>query len=183
MYLGLDRLRILVDDPEVKLVENLSSRELTSPEGTGFDLRIGQLSRFVGNEGGLLGISARRTPEIECVAKYDIDEESMIVLRTGDYFLATTIEIINMPPQLVGILRPRGSLFRSGIVLLTGQVNPGYKGELTFGMFNASQLPFKLALGARIVHLLVAQVEGETAPYRGQWQGGRVSAPSNETQI
>jgi deoxycytidine triphosphate deaminase len=178
LFLGIDKILALVHDPQTRLVENLSERELYNPEGTGLDLRIGKLSRFTRNH-GYLGINERQTPDTEVVAEFI---GATIYLPPNEYYLATTIEQVNMPLAYVGLLCPRGTLFRSGVVLLTGQVNPGYFGTLTFGIFNASHIPFELEIGARIVHLLVAQVEGSSVPYRGQWQDGRISA-HRETQI
>ena len=54
MILGIDKLLKLVQ--EENLVKNFSERELNSPEGTGFDLRIGELYILKGN--GFLGIYA-----------------------------------------------------------------------------------------------------------------------------
>lgn len=182
MYLGIDRILELVNDPDVRLVENLSDRELNNPEGTGLDLRIGKLSRFSGGE-GFLGVTERQTPEIEVLADIASYEKTPILISPSKYFLATTMEVVNMPINLVGLLRPRGSLFRAGIILMTGQINPGYKGTLTFGFYNASDIPFQIELGARIVHLLVAAIDGSTVPYRGQWQGGRINNSKREEQI
>lgn len=60
MILGVSELLRLVR--EKKLVENLSERELTNPEGAGFDLRIGALYRVNGK--GFLGVTERETPAI-----------------------------------------------------------------------------------------------------------------------
>jgi len=50
MILGVDRLLELVKTE--KLVENLSERELTNPEGAGFDLRLGEIYELKGNSLG-----------------------------------------------------------------------------------------------------------------------------------
>ena len=47
MILGINELHKLVK--EKKLVEGLCERELKSPEGAGFDLRIGELYEISGN--------------------------------------------------------------------------------------------------------------------------------------
>ena len=56
-------------------------------------------------------------------------------------------------------------------------------GELNFGVINFSAEPFRLELGARIVHAMFYQIKGDTAPYRGQWQGGRQTTSGRETQV
>ena len=47
MVLGPKKLLQLVKTK--KLVENLSERELTNPEGAGFDLRLGEVYKISGN--------------------------------------------------------------------------------------------------------------------------------------
>ena len=66
MILGPQKLLELVK--KNKLVENLSERELTNPEGAGFDLRIGEIYKIKGD--AFLGEEERKTPDIELVAAY-----------------------------------------------------------------------------------------------------------------
>jgi len=62
--------------------------------------------------------------------------------------------------------------------------SPGYKGQFNFGIMNIGGLKFILEMGARIAHAGFFEVKGQTlVPYRGQWQGGRVSARRREKQI
>ena len=180
MFLGMDKLQYLVKS--IGLVENLSSRELENPEGTGFDLRVGTISVFTGEEMALLTVDKRKTSSSKVIASIDWGEQIVSILP-GQYVLTTTMERINMPDFLIGIIRPRSTLFRSGIELSSGQVNPGYIGELTFGFHNASPYPFSLEMGARIAHILFGYVEGKSVSYKGQWQDGRISTDSLEDQI
>jgi len=180
MFLGMDKLQELVKS--IGLVENLSSRELENPEGTGFDLRVGIISAFSGEEQALLTIDKRKTPSSKVIANITLGDQ-IVRIDPGQYVLATTIERINMPDFLIGLIRPRSTLYRSGIELSSGQVNPGYIGELTFGFHNASLYPFSLEMGARIAHILFGYVEGKAISYKGQWQGGRISAETIEEQI
>jgi deoxycytidine triphosphate deaminase len=107
----------------------------------------------------------------------------MVCIKPGDSVLVTTIEKVNMPVSLVGIVRPRSTLYRSGIILSSGQVNPGYSGQLTFGFYNSSPYNFMVQIGARVAHIMFAQIDGKANSYKGQWQGGRISTKEVETQI
>lgn len=182
MILGIDKLFSRITDKKLPLIENLSERETNNPEGAGIDLRIDIVSRLKKSE-SFLGIQEHSTLDSEIVAQYDDKKVTSFILEPKGYILVTTTETINNPSDLVGIIRPRGTLFRSGIMLSTGQVNPDYSGVLTFGMYNASDFEFKFELGARIAHILFCEVNGTTNPYRGQWQNGRISAPFIEEQI
>lgn len=173
MFLGVDKLLLLVASQ--KLVEGLCQRELTNPEGCGFDLRLGKVWKIKGS--GFLGVEDRKTCDTVAV------KARHLIIKPGDFYLVTTIETVNVPKNLVGILKPRSTLQRMGLILRTTQIAPGYSGELTFALYNAGPCQVKIEFGARIVHVMFARVEGKTALYRGQWQGGRVTTKKKERQI
>ena len=171
MILGISELHKLLKSK--KLVEGLSERELKNPEGAGFDLRIGELYEVLGS--GFLGVTERETPEVKLIASHAKDGGKKIGLKPNTYYMMGTIEKVNLPKDLVALMRPRTTLFRSGVHLLLGQVSPGYSGQLNFGLVNLRPEPFYLEMGARVVHIQFFGVKGKNNLYRGQWQGGRVT--------
>lgn len=164
-----------------KLVENLSERELTNPEGTGFDLRLGEVFKISGK--AFLGETHRQTPDITSVKVYDPKKPSSIKIKPGDFYLVKTIEKINLPLNLSAVILPRTTTFRSGLFIRTGPIQPGYSGELTFGLKNEGPITVEIEMGARFTHLIFHEIKGEGSKYRGQWQGGRVSATKREKQV
>lgn len=162
-----------------KLVENLSERELTNPEGAGFDLRLDEVYKISGS--AFLGETHRKTPDIELIAKYG--KQKSIKIKPGDYVLAKTMETINLPVNLSAVILPRTTTFRSGLFIRTGPVQPGYQGELTFGLKNEGPITVEIEMGARFVHILFHEIKGAGSKYRGQWQGGRVTASKKEKQV
>ncbi len=182
MILGIKKLHQLVS--EIKLVENLCEREMKNPEGAGFDLRMSEVYELEGD--GFLGVEERQTPESKLVAKNDEskdEHENSFVFEPGKYYLIKTMEKVNLPVDLSGVIFPRTTMFRSGLGLFNGIVQPGYCGELTFGVCNLGKSNIKISFGARVVHITFHQVDGEGNQYRGQWQGGRVSTGGKEVQI
>lgn len=179
MVLGPKQLLQLVK--KIKLVENLSERELTNPEGSGFDLRLGEVFTISGK--AFLGEIHRQTPDIESVIVYKEGKKRSVKIKPGDFFLVKTIEKINLPTSLSAIILPRTTTFRSGLFLRTGPIQPGYSGELTFGLKNEGPITVEIEMGARFVHVLFHEIKGEGSKYRGQWQGGRVSATKKEKQV
>jgi deoxycytidine triphosphate deaminase len=181
MILGTKELLRLVH--EENLVENLCERELTNPEGAGFDLRVGKFYVFPtyvfptqGN--AYLGVEQRKTPATSTV---DVDR---YLLYTNESILVETMESVNMPDYLAGHVLPRTTLFRSGLNLRTGPVHPGYHGTLTFLLTNLGYSTVEIEQGARIAHMQFHVVSGDLVRlYEGQWQGGRVSQPELETQV
>ena len=179
MVLGIEELQKLVK--EKNLVENLSERELTNPEGAGFDLRVGEIYEIFGQ--GFLGVTERETPEMKLLAKFEEGKKIEVRLQSDTYYLIQTIEKVNMPQDLLAIMTPRSTLFRSGVYIFGGQVPPGYKGGLNMGMYNFRNEEFRLEMGARVVHIMFFEVKGKGNLYRGQWQGGRVTTNQKETQV
>ena len=179
MILGPIELLRLVK--KQKLVEGLSKRELTNPEGAGLDLRLGEVFKISGS--AFLGETHRKTPDIKSVKLYDPKKKSSIKIKPGDFFLVKTVEKITLPLNLSAVILPRTTTFRSGLFIRTGPIQPGYSGELTFGLKNEGPITVEIEMGARFTHLIFSEIKGTGSAYRGQWQGGRVSATKREKQV
>lgn len=179
MILGSEKLLALVK--KIKLVEGLSERELTHPEGAGFDLRLGEVYEISGD--AFLGEIERKTADIKLVEEYKEGEKRSITLKPGNFFLVKTIESVNMPENLTASITPRSTTYRSGLFLRTGNVPPGYCGGLAFGLKNEGPIEVTIEMGARFVHIQFSEVLGKGNMYRGQWQGGRVTATKKEVQV
>lgn len=173
---------------EEDLITGLGGRDLSSPEGTGIDLRIGSVHKIV--EGGAYieadgaaGLGRRHGVKTEEIFKLkEGDQQDELVIKPGEYYLVQTAESLNTPLDLMPMIYPRSSLHRAGLLLLATKTDPGYKGPLTFGLTNLGPFEVKLQIGARFCNVVFYQIEGETIAYRGQHQGGRVSH-GEETQV
>ena len=174
MVIGTEKLLQLVKDK--KLIDGLDKRELTNPEGTGFDLRVEKLFSLTSKT--FLGITHRATPELLEVVSYKPKSrrQQIYTIKPGDYYLSKTIEKVNMPTNLLAIIKPRTTLYRGGLIMRTGFCTPGYKGDLYFGLHNAGNQPFDLEMGARYAHIVFFEISGDLIrSYQGQWQGGRAT--------
>lgn len=190
MILGPKKLLQLVK--KIKLVENLDQRELTTPEGAGFDIRLGEVHKLDGGR-AYLGLTHRETPKVKMVIKYSdfakasSDKQSSklqsITIRPGEFYLLSSIEVFNIPLDLTVNFKPRTTLFRSGLFLRTGNVAPGYQGKVTFAVKNEGPITVTMELGCRFAHAQFYRVEGGGTQYKGQWQGGRVTTKRREKQI
>jgi len=179
MILGVDRLLELVK--KNKLVEGLCERELTNPEGCGFDLCLGKVHKITGR--GLMGLTERDSAKSQQLLEYKEDKTQSILMQPGEAFLVTTREKVNMPANLTANMWLRSTLYRSGIILSGGNVAPGYCGELSFLFYNAGQAEMEIELGARVVHIMFYEILGSANEYRGQWKGGRVTSHGKEVQV
>lgn len=188
MIIGIDE--VLRRVKKEKLIENLGKRELNNPEGVGVDLRLGAVYKIVsggafiqGDSGQVLGNRKGVKTEIVAEFKKGARKQVEVIVKPGDYFLVSTLEIINTPRDLMPVVYPRTSLFRAGLLLLNSKTDPGYKGQLTMGLKNLSEFEVKLQLGVRFCNVVFFKIEGTTSPYRGQHQGGRISPHEREQQV
>ncbi|OGY10867.1 MAG: hypothetical protein A3D26_04795 [Candidatus Blackburnbacteria bacterium RIFCSPHIGHO2_02_FULL_44_20] len=177
--LGPQQLLELVE--KQGLVSNLAERELTNPEGAGFDIRIRRVMKIAGN--AFLGVTERQTPTEDVLCEYKEGEKISYTISPEKFVLMDTIEEVSVPEDLTAHIFARSTLFRSGILFMATQVAPGYKGRLIFGLKNLGPVPVTIEMGARVAHIQFLEVLGGGSKYRGQWQGGRVSATEREEQV
>ena len=188
MIIGIDE--VLQRVKKEKLIENLGARELKNPEGVGVDLRLGAVYKITEGGAFIQGdrqqvLGSRKGVKTQILAEFKKRkrDQEWVVIKPGDYYLVSTLEIINTPKDLMPVLYPRTSLFRSGLLLLNSKTDPGYKGTLTMGLKNLSEFDVKLQIGARICNIVFFKIEGKTLSYRGQHQGGRISPHEEEQQV
>jgi dUTP pyrophosphatase len=190
MVLGADRIiqmvrhGIEVEDHITKknvikpLVEYLGLDQIDGIEGTTVDLRLGAVFKPVGK--ACLMRDSRVTPEIDKLMDITDTPDGVFTVKPGDYLLFQTIEQVNLPSNLFAYIRPRTTLIRSGIPLETAFVSPNYQGRLTVGMKHQGLMDVEIQMGFRILCIAFFPIEGNAVPYRGVWQGDRVSTNGKE---
>jgi deoxycytidine triphosphate deaminase len=160
------------------LIENIGGDQIDQIEGTTVDLRLGAIYRPVGS--ARLMRESRVTPRIEKIMDIEDSPDGIYLISGGDYLLFQTIEQVNLPQDLFGYIRPRTTLIRSGIPLETAFISPNYQGRLTVGMKHQGGNEVEIQMGFRILCIAFYPIDGEAVPYRGVWQGDRVSTNGEE---
>jgi dCTP deaminase len=104
-----------------------------------------------------------------------------IIIPPKSFVLATTMEYIKLADNMTAFVEGRSSIGRMGLFIQNaGWVDPGFEGEITLEVFNASSLPIKLNAGRRICQLVFAEMDQTTNnPYRGKYQGQRKARGSD----
>ena len=97
------------------------------------------------------------------------------VLEPGQFILATTMEYFKLAENMTAFVEGRSSIGRLGLFIQNaGWVDPGFEGEITLELFNASNTPIVLESGRRVGQLVFAQLDRDAEnPYRGKYQGQR----------
>ncbi|MDQ3881054.1 MAG: dCTP deaminase [Chloroflexota bacterium] len=82
----------------------------------------------------------------------EIDEEGPFILHPGEFVLASTLERVALPDDLVARLEGKSSLGRLGLLIhsTAGYVDPGWDGNLTLELSNVANLPIALYWGMKI---------------------------------
>lgn len=112
----------------------------------GYTFRIFQHSRFPYFDPR----SKKFSGEVTSVVK--VGKNEPFILQPADFVLATTIESLQLPDDLLGRLEGRSSLGRLGIVVhSTASVfEPGWRGKVVMEMGNLGRMPVALYPGMRI---------------------------------
>ncbi len=160
MILNRDELKKRLK--EENIVENVPENSI---QPAGIDLRIDKIYRII--KSGKLLKDKKIKPEI----KEEISETYKVSPR--EYCLCSTVEKINMPKDLVGIILPRSTLFRIGLSLRTAVVDPGYKGILILGLKNETNHAIEIERYSRICQIIFLRTK-RTDGYSGNYQGGKI---------
>ncbi len=106
-------------------------------------------------------------PWVRIDGKYPIDP--------GMFVLGTTVEYIKIPDDIACQVHGCSSIGRTGLfVQNAGWVDPGFEGELTLELFNASSTRLYLEPGQRIAQLSFTYLNSPARnPYRGRYMNQR----------
>src|SRR4030043_674623 len=90
-------------------------------------------------------IDVRRSPE-HLDELVELDEDDAFFLGPGEFVLASTLESITLPDDVVAKLEGKSSLGRIGLLInsTAGYVDPGGQGNLTIELTNVAKLPITL---------------------------------------
>lgn len=159
------------DDPlyYFPLIENAMDPLVV--EGAVYDLRLDS-SFFHSSEKTRLYNDKRNTGNDFPVSKRIINSKKCLLFEKSEYYLCKTIESVNLPTNFQGLLFPRTTMFRSGIQILCGTVQPNYFGPLTFGLKNISNSDIFIEIGFRCLSIGFEFIDGASIPYNGNWQTG-----------
>lgn len=124
------------------------------------DLRLGFTAYRYNMHSYVVGESI---PE-EQVVRQRLKEEEGLVLKPGDVVHVSLYESLNLPENMMGIIFPRSSVTRLGLVISPVYVNPGYKGKIPLSLFNASGMTLEIKPLIRIAQLVLISLSSR--PYR-----------------
>lgn len=95
-----------------------------------------------------------------------------IVMKPGEFALASTEEEIGVPIDCAAYVEGRSSVGRMGIqVQNAGFIDSGFRGQITLELQNQSKYTIRLNRGVRICQLVYCQMTTPCiSPYNGKYQ-------------
>ncbi|HVN66069.1 MAG TPA: dCTP deaminase [Methanomicrobiales archaeon] len=104
----------------------------------------------------------------------DISEKGVAIIEIGEFAIISTHESFELPKNIAGKIGLRSHYARKGIIILSGpQVDPGFKGILTVGIYNVG--PKDVAIPylepfctIEFYKLTVPATKGYTGEYQNQ---------------
>ncbi len=143
--------------------------------GVSVDLRLGNRFQVFNHDhtAGFIDVSGPRDSVEQAITSLMGHEISLtgndaFFLHPGELALATTVEHIELPDDLVGWLDGRSSLARLGLMVhaTAHRIDPGWRGVIVLECFNSGKLPLALRPGMTICAINFEMMTGSCArPY------------------
>ncbi len=161
MILGTSELK--------KISKSITSLNESNIRGASIDLSIGDKAK-IKKDDRVIDLFKLDCDDNLCDDIYqEIDLAKGYELKPKEYLYSSSVEKITIPKNMCGIILPRSSFTRIGLILpMSSYANPGYTGNLPIVIFNASNSIVKIPPYIRIMQLLFCEIKGEAIEYKLQ---------------
>lgn len=163
-----------LDEGKIEIHPRPSNEKIN---GATVDVRLGNSFRiFREHSTPYIDLSGSRelmTAQLEQVMSDEIiiNDDEAFFLHPGELALATTLESVKLPANIVGWLDGRSSLARLGLMVhvTAHRIDPGWEGKIVLEFFNAGKLPLALRPNMSIGALSFEVLSGFAArPYNAR---------------
>jgi dCTP deaminase len=132
--------------------------DVSKIKGISVDLRLGHQFRvFTDHNTGFIDLSGQKKDLEKTMnrimgSEINLSEDEVFYLHPGELALASTLESVTIPDDLVGWLDGRSSLARLGLMVhvTAHRIDPGWSGQIVLEMHNMGKLPLGLRPGMDI---------------------------------
>ena len=101
----------------------------------------------------------------------DIRIDQDVEILPGEFRLASSMELFNLPTFVMGTCYNKSTLARRGLNVLTTILEPNWRGFLTLEMSNVSKESIYLPMGSPIAQIVFSLLDKPTRiPYEGKYQ-------------
>jgi dCTP deaminase len=175
--LSSQQVLTLINQRKLYLSPILDPDEQIGP--VSIDLRLGHVALFA-RASGLSHVDPRNyesSPEQDQVRerrqrqKFSRSEFTFadpLLLHPGSLTLVPTLEWIQLPNNVKGVVTARSSWAREGLSIATANfINPGYNGIITLELANLGHIPIQLYPGMRIAQIAFYKVDKPNKRVKG----------------
>lgn len=139
----------LIEPYEEKLVREIDGRRIISAglSSYGYDLRLASDGFRVFSPIASAVIDPKRFDErslIEAPLMTTEDGSRYWLMPPHTYALGVTVETFSIPRNVIGICLGKSTYARSGIIVNTTPLEPGWKGRLVLEFSNSADLPVRI---------------------------------------
>lgn len=103
-------------------------------------------------------------------AGYDIRIKESVLLWPGRFVLASSVELFNMPTNILGIVHDKSTWARLGAAVQNTVIEPGWKGYLTLEITMHAFRFLRIPAGAGIAQIIFHRLDQPAVPYNGKYQ-------------
>jgi dCTP deaminase len=103
---------------------------------------------------------------------------SCFILPAHSFALGVSLELISMPPSIMGLCDGKSTYARCGIIINVTPIEPGWAGHLTMHIANPTAFPARIYANEGICQVMLYQLSSNVGEsYTGQYQnqGGQVT--------
>lgn len=177
--LQMCREQQLITPFEDKLVREVDGRRIISAglSSYGYDLRLAPDGFRVFSPIASAEIDPKRFDEsslVEAPLKTAEDGSQYWLMPPHTYALGVTVETFNMPRNVIGICLGKSTFARSGIIVNTTPLEPGWKGRLVLEFSNSADLPVRIYANEGIAQVTFFESDEECetsyADRKGKYQ-------------
>jgi dCTP deaminase len=104
-----------------------------------------------------------------------LEDGERFLVHPGEFVLATSMERVEIPNDLLARLEGRSSIGRLGIVIhsTAGYVDPGFKGKITLEISNLGRIAVALYPGMRICQIAFEEMSSPVSSGYGERRGAK----------
>lgn len=189
-YLVDHEIRALCgEDQESRLIAPFVSKKTSFGGATyglsscGYDLRLGHEFIQYGSQQDVGGYEDKLGPltaqDHPTVFKINAEGCPSVTLHPGMSVLAHTLEVVSMPPNLVGFIKDKSTWARLFIDAKNTVIEPGWSGQITLELTNHNPNSIELPLGVGIVQIMFSRLSSlpEKDYGAGKYQSQRGAQP------
>ncbi|OYT39435.1 MAG: dCTP deaminase [Desulfurococcales archaeon ex4484_58] len=147
----------------------------------GVDLRFGnQFCRFKKYRDVV--VDTKKDPVTDVLECIEVDDEEGFTIQPLEHILATTLEWVELPDDLIGFVNLRSTFARYSLYIPPTVVDAGFKGQLTIEVIGGS-VPVKVYPKQRFLHLIFARTSSPVyKSYSGKYQSQKGVTPPRPDQ-